>query len=256
MEEVRVDGWTELQDELFVGEWCAYRGVPNADFDQLRTSLLRLGGDTEAVERHLLRNFRKYARQDVDADSVWHWLAVAQHHGLPTRLLDWTYSPLVAAHFATADLPNPDDETDGLVWEIDAREVNRLLPRRLRRELDREGASVFTTEMLTSAAPSLAALREFGDDPFPLFFEPPSLDQRIVNQYALSSLTSDPELLLDDWLDDHPDLVRKVVIPADVQWEIRNNLDRANVNERVLFPGLDGLAEWLTRYYHPDRLRE
>lgn len=255
MEEVRVESWVELQEELFTGEWYAYRGVPSAGFDRLKTSLLRLGGETNEVERHLLRNFQKYARQEVDADSVWHWLSVAQHHGLPTRLLDWTYSPLVAAHFATADLPSPESPTTGLVWEIDAREVNLRLPEPLRRQLDREGANVFTVEMLDEVAESLDELGSLADEPFPLFFEPPSLDQRIVNQYALSSLTSDPELLLDDWLEDHPDFVRKIRIPAAVKWEIRNNLDRANVNERVLFPGLDGLTDWLTRYYHPDRLQ-
>lgn len=255
MEEVRVESWVDLQEELFVGEWYAYRGVPDANHDRLKPSLVRLGGDPEEVERHLLRNFRKYARQEVDSESVWHWLSVAQHHGLPTRLLDWTYSPLVAAHFATADLPNPDSLQPGLVWKVDAREVNRRLPRPLRKGLDREGANVFTTEMLDDVAGSLDDLNGFGDDPFPLFFEPPSLDQRIVNQYALSSLASDPTLLLDEWLEDQRDLARKVVIPADVKWEVRNNLDRANVNERVLFPGLDGLADWLTRYYHPDRPR-
>lgn len=255
MEEVRVESWVDLQEELFVGEWYAYRGVPDANHDRLKPSLVRLGGDIEEVERHLLRNFRKYARQEVDSDSIWHWLSVAQHHGLPTRLLDWTYSPLVACHFATADLPSPDSPKPGLVWKVDAREVNRRLPRPLRQELDREGANVFTTEMLDDVAGSLDDLNGFGDDSFPLFFEPPSLDQRIVNQYALSSLASDPTLMLDEWLEDHPNLARKVIIPAEVKWEVRNNLDRANVNERVLFPGLDGLADWLTRYYHPDRPR-
>jgi hypothetical protein len=74
-----------------------------------------------------------------------------------------------------------------------------------------------------------------------------------VNQYALFSLTSSPTLGLDDYLEAHPQLVRRVVIPAEVKWEVRDKLDQANITERVLFPGLDGLAKWLTRHYLPRR---
>ena len=56
---------------------------------------------------------------------------------------------------------------------------------------------------------------------------------------------------LDKWLESHPELCRKVRIPAKLKWEIRDNLDQANINERVLFPGLDGLSRWLARYYTP-----
>ena len=50
-------------------------------------------------------------------------------------------------------------------------------------------------------------------------------------------------------LREHPALVRRIVIPAEAKWEIRDKLDQANINERVLFPGLDGLSRWLARYY-------
>jgi hypothetical protein len=84
-----------------------------------------------------------------------------------------------------------------------------------------------------------------------LFFEPPSIDDRIVNQYALFSVMPDPCARLDDWLQDHPHMWFKVVIPAELKWEIRDKLDQANITERVLFPGLDGLSRWQKRYYTP-----
>jgi hypothetical protein len=124
-----------------------------------------------------------------------------------------------------------------------------LLPSKLRKVLDEEGSYVFTGELLNSVAPTLRALDELAKEPFLLFLEPPSLDERIVNQAALFSLMSDASASFDGWLQGNPDLHRKLIVPRELKWEVRDKLDQANINERVLFPGLDGLSAWLRRYY-------
>lgn len=253
------ESWAHLQDLLFGASWneqlgrfrspSAFRGLSEAAYP-LETTLIRLGGSFDRLEQHLLRNFKKYAHRDVVArDSYWHWLSVAQHHGLPTRLLDWTHSPLVAMHFATANTEK--FEIDGAVWCVDYEQTHMLLPDAIRQQLQTEGANTFTTELLAGAVSSLEELDRMSAQPYLLFFEPPSMDDRIVNQFALFSVMSNSRLGLDSWIADHPDLCRKVVIPAALKWEIRDKLDQCNVTERVLFPGLDGLSRWLHRHYSP-----
>ncbi len=253
----RAENWLDLLDLLFAGSWnqdlqrfrtpFAFRGqaVPH---DELSSGLLRLaaGRDAAQLEQHLLRNFRKYAYGQVGERSIWHWLALAQHRGLPTRLIDWTYSPFVALHFATADLRRMDE--DGSVWMVNFVEANRGLPVSIRRLLSREKSDTATVEMLEAFA-TLADFDRLARRPFVLFMEPPSLDPRITNQFALFSLMPDPATCLHTWIAGAPHLARRIIIPARLKWEIRDKLDQLNINERVLFPGLDGLTRWLTRYY-------
>jgi len=255
-EDVTVSGWNELNDVLYESSWkerlgrfrssMAFRGQASAR-DDLHTSLARLGGPPE-LEGHLLRNFRKYAQRTASpGDSIWNWLAVAQHHGLPTRLLDWTYSPYVAMHFATEDVERFDE--DGVIWCVDYSRTNQLLPDRLKQILAEEGSDAFTAEMLGRASATLQEFDKLSAADFVVFFEPPSLDDRIVVQFALFSLVSNPRLSLDAWLEEHAGTSRRVVIPAPVKWEVRDKLDQANMTERVLYGGLDGLSAWLKRYY-------
>jgi len=254
---IQVSSWTELHEQLYADSWkeslgrfrssFAFRGVSSADYS-LRTGLSRVATATDELERHMLRNFRKYAhREAVPHDSIWNWLAVAQHHGLPTRLLDWTYSPYVAMHFATAELDEFD--LDGVIWCVDYAATNRHLPDRLKQVLAEEGSDVFTAEMLARAAPTLRDFDALSRDRFVAFLEPPSLDERIVNQFALFSLVSNASARLEAWLVEHPRCYRRLLVPASLKWEVRDKLDQANITERVLYPGLDGLSRWLKRYY-------
>ncbi|GAA2852541.1 FRG domain-containing protein [Nonomuraea rubra] len=252
-----MSSWRELDDS--VGEaglggggghahsTLVFRGLARSTYTHM-SGLARLRGDYADVESHLIRNFRKYAHRQAPGPTLWDWLALGQHHGLPTRLLDWTFSPLVALHFATASWP----EDDAVLLAVDCAGAHELLPEPLGELLAAEGALVFTTELLAKVAADLPCLDELGGDrPFLAFFEPPSLDDRVINQSSVLSVLSDPAFQLEQWLEEHQGLARAWLIPPAAKAEIRQRLDQANITERVLLPGLDGLADWLRRYYSP-----
>lgn len=255
-------GWEYFIHDLYQGSWSddrhryctffAFRGLDDAS-SPLTTSLQRLGGEYLITERKLLRNFKKYAREVGDRQlGEWEWLSIAQHHGLPTRLMDWTYSPLVALHFATANMEKM--HLDGAIWCVNVAAAHKSLSQgypQMHKALTDVDAYVFTTKMLDELAPSLDGYDEEAKSPSLLFFEPPSLDQRIVNQYAIFSVMTSAELNAGNWLKERPELYRKITIPAHKKWEIRDKLDCANISERVLFPGMDGLSKWLARNYAP-----
>jgi hypothetical protein len=217
MNEIFVKTWSELQNALFDYEIgltapgryrspYAYRGLPE-NYATMKTSLMRIGGPYDKLEASILRNFKKYAdfadTKAENEDSEWLWLALAQHYGLPTRLLDWTYSPYVALHFATADTAKSDK--DGVIWCANYQKAREFLPDKLKSAVHDQGFK-FTVDSLSKGVVSLAQLeqldKELGDS-FVVFIEPPSLDARIVNQYALFSMMSSSSSLLDDWLEKH-----------------------------------------------------
>lgn len=267
IEEVCPDSWAELMAALFDGGFdpglqrhrspYVYRGM-TCDWP-LKPSLHRLGHAPEVlsnVEKALFRNFKKYAFHEVTGQiSDWKWLSIAQHHGLPTRLLDWTFSPLVGLHFATDRLDVMD--RDGVVWMVDFKKCRAALPPELQDVLERHYAIGFSVEMLEESFPEIQRLEQLKADrpDFVVFFEPPSLDPRIVNQFGLFSLMSRPTADLGDWLQKRcvsdRALAKKVIIKASLKWEIRDKLDQMNLTERVFYPGLDGLSLWLKRWYSP-----
>lgn len=259
--DVRIESWSQLVNEVYHDAWkpalgrfrsdYAFRGLSDCRY-QLESSFLRNCGNKPELEYHLLRNFRKYARttEASQTSTQLRSLVLAQHHGLPTRLLDWTFSPFTAMHFATANTEKYD--IDGVIWQVDFVKINKLSPAPLNILLDKEECNAFTVEILESKFPTLHQLDETIGKGHVLFMEPPSLDDRIVNQFALFSIMTSATAILDDWLLKHPDVYRRIIIPAALKWEIRDKLDQANITERVLFPGLDGLASWLKRHYQPN----
>lgn len=258
IEEKTARSWEELQEFLFFDDWAkelqrnrspyVYRGLSCSGYD-LSTTLNRHGG--AHLERHLLRNFKKYSQLTYAPRNDWEWLTLAQHHGLPTRLLDWTYSPFVALHFATVDHSKFDH--DSVIWAVNYLDTISSLPDHMREIISTEGSHVFTVDMLECASPSVSSFMSKHSIAFPTFLEPPSMDARIINQFAVFSFMSDPKVVMSDWLTKVDVRCFKIVIPKRLLWLVRDRLDQANITERVLFPGLDGLASWLRRHYKDTR---
>lgn len=256
MRETVIHNWDELQSAIFDGVWdesilryrnnCVYRGMSNRDWG-LSPSLNRACAHDMTLEKQMLRSFKKYGYADLQhVTSFWQLLALAQQFGLPTRLLDWTYSPLVAAHFATEDQDAYD--RDGVIYCAHIDLINRQLPQALRAMLEGERANIFTMEMLDRIGGDFDALTAVSSTPYALFFEPASAVNRIANQYALFSLCSDPALPIDR-LPVEQGAFRRIVIPARTKLEIRDKLDYINISERMIYPGLSGICKWITRRY-------
>jgi len=264
MEEIPVTTWNDLQDKLFEDSWnegCrkwispyVFRGLNDKEHDP-NTNLIRLGcggQDLEKLEDGLIRNFRKYAPPDVaKVESDWYLLSIAQHHGLPTRLLDWTFSPYIAMHFATSDTEK--NGMDGAIWMVRYKDTHKYLPPVLEEEIKESQAWLFNIRMLSKSYEKLKDFDNSKGSPFMVFLEPPSIDDRIVNQFAVFSVISKPDVVPHDWLLNEQIMYKKIIIPKDLKWEIRGKLDQSNITERVLFPGLDGLCTWLKRHYGPGK---
>jgi len=229
-----------------------YRGDGDARWPLL-TSLDKLGGagsphSKAELEEHILRNFIRYSRPYFSPPPVndWEVLVAAQHHGLPTRLLDWTYSPLVAAHFATL-AGNP--VADRVVWRLDWKSMHRFFG------LSELALLIQDLEGILGPDRPMTPWALFGRaadaKQLACMIEPPSLSPRIVAQSATFTLCSDKRVPFDRFLEGHGlgSALTKFIIPAGEAARFRDQLDLVSVDERRLFPDLDGVAAEMRRYY-------
>lgn len=233
-----------------------YRGMPDASYD-LSTSLMRNCGEIyDQLEFHLLENFVKYASiEDPTIDeSVWKAMIVGQHHGLPTRLLDWSFSSLVALHFAVSEENFIDlDKRDCVIWKVDIKELNKKLPEKYKSSLDERNTYVFSVKYLSQITNSIKEYDEDMGDRSLVTIEPPSIDQRIVNQYSFFMLLPTGIKNLEQYLDENTERTVKYVIDRRLRWDLRDILDQLNMSERNIYPGLDGISRWLARHYYVRR---
>lgn len=229
-----------------------YRGHPDSSYHMM-TSLQRNCKDKKQIlESCILDNFTKYAAliEPTIEKSIWHKLILGQHHGLPTRLLDWSYSPLIALHFAlTEENLEEMDSHDCVVWRMDIHELHRLLPVSYRAIEEKSKTTVFSVEMLQECCKSLSQYDSDMSDRSMVVIEPPSVDPRIANQYSFFAVVPDAMTDVEGFLDRNTDKTVRYLIKKELRWQLRDFLDHQNINERLIYPGLDGISKWLGRHY-------
>jgi FRG domain len=219
-----------------------FRGQANAEYS-LAPSLQRhvahlTRAEALQVERTLLAEFQSQAHLLLqstllpDYRDFAAWWTLMQHHGAPTRLLDWTKSPYVAAYFAVESQP----EKDGAIWQF---HNNQLIVRM------KELGEPSMDDVFNSLQPFFVAEC---DRSCCYVFERKQKIERMVTQQG--AFTISPDVLADhaDIIEraliknDEKEWFRKIVIPADLKAEFLLQLHRLNVNGIALFPGIDGLG--------------
>jgi hypothetical protein len=257
-----LDDLTRIEDEgwLDASGWL-YRGQALARWP-LSTSLERASArlfatGTEAavwIEKVATREFRRRLHHYVDMpppeDDDLEWLAWMQHHGAPTRLQDWTYSPWVAFYFA---LEGSGKEA-AAVWAINHRWVTDASAECIRRA----GKSPDYLLHFTTVSEKGAFSRLFLEEPFVRFVAPVNpyrLNERLTIQKGVFLCPGDISRTFEENLQALPDwgkadnLIRIDIHPK-IRKALLHRLNSMNMNHATLFPGLDGFAHSL-KVYHP-----
>jgi len=218
---------TFLKEDFNCGH-VVYRGVTDEQEHKLIPSIGRLkfpnqdGLTLLEYEQEIFYKFQKRAMYDVfpPPKDDWEWLALAQHHGLPTRLLDWTSSPLIALYFAT----KPSFNLDGSVND--------------RFESD---AAIWALHICNDfKVPDNTSPFEISD--FNIFY-PPHITKRITGQFGLFSINSSPENdLISTFNYNGSDWIRKIILKKYIIREIQENLFLLGIRHETIFPDLDGFS--------------
>jgi len=198
-----------------------YRGVRKKRYalkPKIGRVLFPPGTNREREEDLMLEWFEERATPyfDFNLRDKWELIAVAQHHGLPTRLLDWTRNPLVAAFFAV----EKDYKGDSAIYVLKGYDIISANER-----------------MYTSPLKCKEVVK----------YAPPHITDRIVAQGGIFTIHPEPEIAFSS------DSVDKLIIPHSLRNKLKKMLDTYGINRAALFPGLDGLTShvsWLRTKSH------
>jgi hypothetical protein len=202
----------------------------------------------EKLEAQLLRDFQGAAAQFLtnlpSSEEKLEWLALLQHHGAPTRLLDWTYSPTVATYFALRNQPNRREASRfgmACVWAINLGKIKEKMKQLANCKDWHEAYRHGVSRLQNSLEPGIV-----------MPFLPRRLILRMTSQQGLFLAKTTPRDGFMACLAKTADLedrgfVRRLLIPSAARVDCLAHLMEHNTHEVGLFPDIDGLGRFVHR---------
>jgi hypothetical protein len=213
-----------------------FRGLP-ADLPLLpKVGWMEWHGKRFHVEQQILEEFERTTPRfsKLTMGSLWDVIAVAQHHGLPTRLLDWSQSAVAALWFVVRDGPKRDGQTNkqqcGVVWilkpEVDdflsSKEIKEYTPFNIRRSW------IFRPRVIADRIHAQSG---------------------VFTVHASDHKSGPKRLIALETNSIFAEKLYKISIPPDCFLAIREQLQVCGINEATLFPDLDGFCKHLKWRY-------
>ena len=214
-----------------------FRGVTDKRHELVpsigRNTQAGTSGDISSLERDLIGEFKRLSVPELSLlpNSEFEWLFLAQHYGLPTRLLDWSTNPLVALFFAV----ERKDEVDGAVYMVkhavsDQYELFDYQTADYTKETKKEPFSTFAIQ------PSQGTV---------VFVRPKYTDRRYQNQKSIFSCPKDPFNVMEI------DGLKKLEFSGRLKPALRSRLRTLGIATSFIYPGLGGVASEV-RCFHYD----
>lgn len=237
------------------GDRIWFRGEHKCD-RELLPQIFRRSKDGEYiyhVETHYTNSFQIKARQALpncpDGDSYDAWISIMRHYGLPTRLLDWTSSPLVALYFATNGYERYD--CDAAIYVLFPRKLNEAegfgpyIPPMCHERIKAALAPAFSSKLELSKSKIYEERKTnvvFGDV---IACQPVDNNPRIYMQQSTFTIQTSPKRTLADACP--PGALTQIIIPKDCKKHFFLGLRTFGMTEDYLFPDLTHIAQEASR---------
>lgn len=252
MNEIRIESVEELIEKVNkLPNNFLYRGQADADW-RLQSSLERILGNEWSAEKaqrfedfslkQFCSKFHLYDRENVQPDSKLAWLSVMQHHGVPTRLLDFTESPYVALYFAM-EMYNPLARSDLALYALSYSEILEQSIEHIKSK-DSEFRETRITVFDKQDEVFEKVVDRFAYD-IAWVTEPRILNARLDRQAGSFLLSGNRGLRIEDVLAlslYEKCTIQKLVIPHALYLNIFALLRKMNITSKSLYGDLDGLA--------------